>query len=120
MPFTRRRVRATTESLYWPKVNVEMRSAARLSRRVDSGDTSATMRDALVASVRARSIPRAPLERTRDELDDAVQRHRMHLGEVETRRVDPQVASALPRRGEADVGEARHLLDVAAEAQAGR
>jgi hypothetical protein len=72
------------------------------------------------ASARARPVPRAAGDGARDHLDDAVQRHRMHLGEVETGRIDPKIASAPRWRRGADVGEAGHLLDVAAQAQTGR
>jgi hypothetical protein len=72
------------------------------------------------ASSRPRPVPRATGDGALDELDDARERHRVHFGEVEAGRIDPKRASTARWRGDADAGEIRHLLDVAAQAQAGR
>ena len=88
-----------------------------LGRSCGSG---ATMRDALPASARPRSIASATGDGARDQIDDAVQRHGVHLGEVKAGRTDPRVEPASRWRDVPDLGEVSHVLDVAAQAQARR
>jgi len=48
-------------------------------------------RAALPAPGRRLSIPRTTSDRVRDQLDDAMERHRVHRGEVHADRVDAGV-----------------------------
>jgi hypothetical protein len=64
-----------------------------------------------------RAIPGVTGNGPCDELDEAVQGHGVHLGEVQAGRIDQRIVSASRWREEADLGERGHLLDVAAQSQ---
>jgi len=96
------RVRATDDSLHWPLVQ-----ARRVLRSDVLARTNAVSHAALAAA------PRAPSERVRDQLDDAAERHRVHLGEVQLQHVEASLTGAMRCRESADAGEMRDLADAA-------
>jgi len=77
-------------------------------------------RPPLPAPDRALSIPRATRDCARDQLDDAMERHRVHRGEVHADRVDAGVTRAPWRRAATDVDELSHVDEVAAETHTAR
>ena len=77
-------------------------------------------RTPLPAPGRRRSIPRTTSDRVRDQLDDAMERHGVHRGEVHADRVDAGVTRSPRRRAATDVDELSHVDEVAAQTHAAR
>jgi len=77
-------------------------------------------RTPLPAPGRRLSIPRTTSDRVRDQLDDAMERHRVHRGEVHADRVDAGVTRSPRRRAATDVDELSHVDEVAAQTHAAR
>jgi len=77
-------------------------------------------RTPLPAPGRRLSIPRTTSDRVRDQLDDAMERHGVHRGEVHADRVDARIPRSPWRRAATDVDELSHVDEVAAQTHAAR
>ena len=65
-------------------------------------------------------MSRATCNLPRDQLGDAMQRHRVHGGEMHSHHVDAWITRSTPRRTRFDVDQMRHVREVAAQAHPAR